>query len=665
MTSYTIKLAFSQIDCSGCGIKRIRGVDCPDCGCRPQPWEIDTNSVTRRQAALRARELLAQSSAPLSVRPLGTTEFLHTEVFGRLETWMSVFFKAVAATAADGEQGARGLEAAVAEFIELRAMVEGSRARRPLRALITVLRKLVGEQESMIDTYLAALLAATPLQAQNNSAAAERHLKRAVELADQANTITEMLNALTGEQRVAQGRPGLLTLALRAYEVPDLMALDTAGRDEFQEVTSSRGGVGSGILFATSRVLAHTVFDPDQFRDVLRRSYAVFHANPTVLRQLAKTPSFEDDFQRAICELFDGSMETAHAVDNATHSRQVGRALLGLASSLVEGPGQVVATALLLACGRKSAAYKNLRHANATELVAAVQREPALRGLLDGLDNDLRTGRAHALVRYEDEGAVIERKSRTRIVPWIDVIDGVFQGYESVYACQLALLQALGELGFTGFAVDGLWRTLGITAEQMTTNSLETMGCRDITLTAEAKRWHIEFRTGPNTSVRTLITVLQPYVPGDVDELVLTAHHEDGTHIMAGPLTPWRACAATPENSDAQLIAYLRAQLTWTYDDAPWLPTHLVRRWTAGQAAATLEAAPAAAIAHLRSLRELAVLAGDDELDWALSGVIRHKRLGQSSDAAAELSLLVSWCSGPANLPEWWRSHRGPGPATA
>ncbi|MFD7885289.1 hypothetical protein ACFV3N_22980 [Streptomyces bauhiniae] len=654
MASYVFKLSYSQISCSRCGINRIRGVDCPDCGCRPQSWEIDTNSLTRRQAALRAQALLAQPASPLHEGPLGTTEFLHAELFGRLGTWMSAFLEAAAATAETKGQGTRDLEATVAEFVELRAMVQNSGAKRPLRALVKVLREVVSELESVIDAYLAALLATTPLQAQNHGAAAQRHLDRSAELAEQANTVAETLNVLTRERNVAQIQADLLTRTLRAYDAPDLLALDTVGRDELQDVTSSRGVVGSGLLFTTNHVLAQSLFDPDQFRDVLRRAYEVFRSNPTVLRELVAAPSFEEDFKRAVWELFDGSMEAVHAVDNATHSRQAGRALFGIASSLVEGPGQFLATVLLRACGRKCAAYTNLRHKNATELVAAVQQEPALHGLLNGLDNDLRTGRAHALVRYEEEFAVIERKSNTRTVAWTDVIDGIFQGYETVHACQLALLQALGELGFTGFGVDDLWRTLGLTAEQMVITSLETMNCQDVTLTVDANRWRIEARTRANTRLPTLIAMLQPYLPEDLDELVLTAHQKDETHILAGPLAPWRDYSAAPKDSDAQAIALLRAQLSWTYDDSPWISVNFLRRWTAGQAAGTLEAAPAAAVARLRSLRELAVLAGDDELAWALSGVIRYKRLGQSSDATAELSLLEAWCSVPAAVPEWW-----------
>lgn len=654
MTSYAFKLAYALIRCSGCGIKRIRGVDCPDCGCRSQPWEIDTSGLKRRQAVLRAQELLAHPEAPLPEGPLGTAEFLHAQLFSRLASWTKSFLTATAATAETGDEGSRDLEVAVSEFIELRTLVQSSEVRRPLRALAKVLREVVTELDSVINAYLAALLAATPLQAQNHGVAAQRHLDRAAELARQAETATETMNVLIGERDIAQIQASLLNRTLEVYEAPDLLALDGVGRDALRDITSSRGVVSSGLLFATNYVLAQSLFDPDEFRAVLCRAYAVFRSNPSVLRNLAVTPFFEEDFKRAIWELFDGSMEAVHAVDNATHSRQAGRALLGIASSLVEGPGQIMATVLLLACGRKSAAYANLRHKNATELVTAVQDEPALKGLLDGLDGDLRTGRAHSLVRYEEEFAVIERKSKTRAVAWTDVIDGVFQGYESVYACQLALLQALGELGFIGFGVDGLWRTLGITAEQMTATLLETMNCQDVVLTAEAERWRISVRTGPNTPLPTLIAMLRPYLPESLDELVLTAHQEDGTHVLAGPLAPWRAYAAEPAGSDAQALALLRAQLAWTYDDGPWLPANFLRRWTAGQAAETLEAAPVAAIARLRVLRDLAVLADDSDLVSALSGVIRHKRLGPSSDAAPELSLLGSWCSVPVAMPEWW-----------
>ncbi|MGW6521729.1 hypothetical protein [Streptomyces sp. NPDC054962] len=600
-----------------------------------------------------ARKLLAQPIAALPTGPLGAPETLHATLFERLRTWMPSFFRALAAATQEKKQEATHLKTSVVDFIELRTMVHNADTRRPLKALVTVLNELVAELTSMIDAYLAALLAVTPLEAQGHGAHAQRHLDRVTELIQEANTVADAANLLAAERDVARIQKLLLAQALHTYGVPDLLALDSAARKELQDITSSRGVDGSGLMFATGRVLAQNIFDLERFRDVLRRSYEVFRSNPTVLRSLAQTPSFESDFQRAVYELFDGSMEAAHAVDHAVHTRQAGRALLGIASSQVEGPGQVIATALLLACGRKTAAYTNLRHKNATELVTAAQQEQALHGLLDGLDNDLRTGRAHALVRYEEDAAVIERKASTRTVTWRDVIDGVFQGYESIYACQLALWQALGELGFTSFAANDLWRALGLTAQQMVTIVLEASNCRNIVITPGDKHWQVEAQVESALALSRQIALIRPYLPGHVDELTFTAHQRDAVHTLAGPLAPWREYAAAPEDSDARTMAHVRAQLSWTYDNAPVLSNNLVRRWVARQAEATMEQPPAAAIARLRDFRDLATSAGDDDLVWALTGVIRYKRLGKAGTADAELSHMQSWCHVPVVLPEW------------
>ncbi|MFI8351431.1 hypothetical protein [Streptomyces sp. NPDC085596] len=652
MTSYAFTLSFTQIRCSRCGVERIRGLDCPDCGRIPQPWEIDTDTLRRREAATEAQTLLAQPGTALPARPLGAPETLHAGLFERLAEWMPRFFRAVAAVADRREQNAADLETAVSDFIELRAIIHNADARRPMKALVTILGDLVTELTFMIDAYLAALLAQTPLEAQKHGVRAQRHLDRVNELGSRANTCADTVKMLTAERDAAQTHAVLLTRALHTFGASDLLALDDAARDELMAITSSRGVDGCGLMFATCHVLARSMFDPEQFFDILRRAYKMFRSNPDVLRSLAQEPFFETDLKRAVCELFDSSMEAAHAVDHAVHSRQAGRALLGIAASQVEGPGQVIASALLLACGRKSAAYTNLRHKNATELITAAQKEPLLQGLLGGLDNDLRNGRAHAQVRYEEQGAVIELKKITRTVAWPEVIDEVFQGDESIHACQLALFQALGELGFTGFAVDGLWHVLGLTAEQMVTMTLEASGCRGITITP-GKHWQVEARVASPLALSLQIALIRPYLPERTAKLTFTAHQDDGVHTLAGPLAPWLQYAQAPQDSEEKSMAYLRAQLSWTYDNAPVLSTDLVRRWVARQAEETMEQIPAVAIGRLRNFRDLAASAGDDALVQVLTGVIRYKRLGKAGNAEAELSQMQAWCHVPAVFPAW------------
>ncbi|MFD8968170.1 hypothetical protein ACFV0C_24790, partial [Streptomyces sp. NPDC059568] len=616
MTSYAFKLSFTQISCSGCGISRIRGIICPDCGHSPQPWEIDTAGRARREAAAEARKLLAQPVAPLPTGPLGVPETLHAALFKRLATWHSGFFTAVAEAAQATERGAADLRACVAEFTELRALVHNTDARRPLIVLLTTLRELVAELTSMIDAYLAALLAATPLEAQKHGTQAQSHLDRAAELIKTANAAADGAELLAAERDTARIQTILLARALRTFEVPDLLALDAAARDQLQDITSSRGVNGSGVMLAVGQVLAQSIFDPERFREVIRLAYDVFRSNPEVLRALAQEPVFEGDFKRALHELFDGSMEAVHAVDHAAHSRQAGRALL--------------ATALLLACGRKTAAYTNLRHKNATELITAAQQEPSLHGLLDGLDNDLRTGRAHALVHYDDAGVVIERKKNTRTVAWRDVIDGVFQGYESIHACQLALWQAMGELGYTNFATEDLWQTLGLTPEQMITMMLENSSYQDVAVTPGERHWKVEARTESAPALSAHVALIRTYLPRHVDKLTFTVHQKDGVHTLAGPLAPWHEFATSPQDSEAKMMAYLRAQLSWTYDNAPVLPTNHVRRWTALQAAQTMDQAPAEAITRLRTFRDLARCCGPPRSEQSFEADLGVARFGEA-----------------------------------
>ena len=197
-----------------------------------------------------------------------------------------------------------------------------------------------------------------------------------------------------------------------------------------------------------------------------------------------------------------------------------------------------------------------------------------------------------------------------------------------------------------------------MTPEQVTTTVLESMTCRDVTIMPTGSHWHIDVRAGLDTPLPLLVAMLQSTLPADLETLVLTAHRDDGTHVLAGPIAPWNQLALTPQDTDAHPVAFLRAQLSWTYDGAPWLPTALVRSWVANQAASTLQAAPAAAVSRLRTLRELAVLAADDTLIWALAGTIRFIRLGPDSDTAAELTQLQAWCGTPAPEPSWWQGYQ-------
>ncbi|GGS72485.1 hypothetical protein GCM10010222_11610 [Streptomyces tanashiensis] len=103
----------------------------------------------------------------------------------------------------------------------------------------------------------------------------------------------------------------------------------------------------------------------------------------------------------------------------------------------------------------------------------------------------------------------------------------------------------------------------------------------------------MEARTQSTPALTTHLALIRPYLPAHVDELSFTVHQKDEVHTLAGPLAPWHEVATAPQDSEAKMMAYFRAQLSWTYNNAPVLSTHHVRRWTALQAAQTMHQAPA------------------------------------------------------------------------
>jgi len=46
-----VTLSFQQVECIGCGIGRVRGLPCPDCGARPDEREFDVHLQKRRSVA--------------------------------------------------------------------------------------------------------------------------------------------------------------------------------------------------------------------------------------------------------------------------------------------------------------------------------------------------------------------------------------------------------------------------------------------------------------------------------------------------------------------------------------------------------------------------------------------------------------------------------------
>jgi hypothetical protein len=135
MTSkYRIRLSFETIRCTGCSVERIRGVVCPDCGARPDDWEVDPELVRRRSIVAHVLEALSAQppTGDLSAWPL-----VEQETFSQLVDLVPVILSGLQQAAKSGGDGAE-LEAAATRMVELRSTIHRVVHRRPYVALAGV-----------------------------------------------------------------------------------------------------------------------------------------------------------------------------------------------------------------------------------------------------------------------------------------------------------------------------------------------------------------------------------------------------------------------------------------------------------------------------------------------------------------------------------------------
>ncbi|MFF3597951.1 hypothetical protein [Kitasatospora indigofera] len=597
-----------------------------------------------------ALHLLNTSSAPLA--PRGDLTILLAEIISAVPAWLDGLFAAAQAVAVDRPGSAELLEKSVTTLVQLRTQVAGTTRQRPQLAQIDALRRILDAVEQALRAYLGALSAASPLAAQALAAQAQENLDRAAVLTKDAGWLaraTNRLGSLADPENVAGV---LFEQALELYGSSDLLQLDTAGRHEIESILGTRGPQGCGLMFAMHDILARTLWDRQHFVQLVAQSYALLTTHADGVLAVVADQAFEDDLKAAFLEMFDSCAQITFVVRQTHVARQAGRALLDMAASLLEGPGKMMASMMLLAAGHKSKPYAKLRHDDATATVRMAQQYPDLAELFQGLDGGLRNARAHAAVQYLDHGIVLELRSSSRSMTWDEVTDMVFQAQEAMLAWQIALTVMLGERGIRSFGAPDLHRAYGMSAQRLIKVFLENMGCREVEVEVDGSHWRVEGgMTYDGPAMSLLVTVLLRLLPDSAATLALTGRYADGPHTLTGPLGPWREFTRHDADSEAYVTGMIRAELIWTYDSDPYFPGPALRRWTSQQVAETVDRPPSVAVRRLRELQDLAVIAEDIELHEALATAIRAVRLGKPDpDDRTSIELLRSWREKPVEF---------------
>lgn len=426
---------------------------------------------------------------------------------------------------------------------------------------------------------------------------------------------------------------------------PGLIDLDANFRSQLSVLLGLDVSPGVGVLYAVHSSIADIYFERDHYDALLRGFVDVLRSNDGVLVNLLRDERFRSDLRAAELEVFDSAVACQNALNNGTLVRQIARAVVEMHGSMVESVGRVFCSALLLAVGRKSAAYEKLRHGNATELLSAAQSDARIGPLLLGLDSHLRTAQAHRGITYGTDELATDLKSGQRVYPYSDLIDRTYLGIESTLAALMAIYICADRLGVDVTESSRLSQ-LGVSIEDLTQFMLLSFGhpCETVHVDGGA----LVIQLGASDANH-----LSPALGAIVAQLVDVEVTEFAIRLSSGrelrcPVEHYRNFSDAVDEFDKQ-AALIQIQAAWHDDSGSQLFTvaHL-RKWVAAQVAANDELGLVEQIRRLRVLRGVAGEFGDEDAVTALTAVVRMTRIKAAGGVppASDIQtfdLLAAW----------------------
>lgn len=637
MSQRGFRIKWQQIACDTCGAKRIRGVDCPDCGRRPANWEIDQHVQQRRRELAATREDLAAPDTADDTTGALVDETIFDEILDFVPRLVPALQR-VNGPKAD----ATDLRQLVQDMVRVRHRLVRSKERRPYIGVTRRATIVVHELEQAVVSYIDALTDAVPLQAQVHAEEAQGHLDQAAAAFNETQAELETARAVDLSSVSA-----MITSLLKAHmeqsgqTAVDLVAAADTRLVELLRVSRPEAGLQLTLIEGVTAL----EFDRDRLTQTVVNAYEAFMAaGPGLTRLATAEPELIKDFIDVQVGAFNSCWNAMHAVQNAQTVRQAVEALLDINVGLLEAPGAFIARTLLIITGHKTASYSKLKAGNATEDLRSLQTaRPELATLLLGIDDHLRTAKGHYQVVYTDEAIITTTKRETRTTELADLHDSVLTGLESVMACVVALTQAFAELRVP---IDYLPLTLalGVSPVDLAEMAVSLIAETDSNVWVADDEIVIELARTPKTDMHltSLVAALGP-VLNDVRAFRVIDHDRDRT--LTGPTGPLQD---KPLGDFAKQLQVINVSLASRLNGAPCINQDQVRVWASDKAINALAAGDAESMRDLRDLTQLAQQTEDAELEVVMRRCRRW--LSRQEGDAEVLELLKVW---RFNGPDW------------
>lgn len=645
MDRHRFTLTFNLVTCQRCGVERIRGVQCPDCDRRPEPWEVD--QVRNRRHAL-ATSLVHVLAGPVGGDSSESVPHGPLDQPQRVATWLERFWEGLHVATDSEFRDVTALTDAIEELVSLRFSLHAAEPTRPFGRAVRLAQSMADSAVAMVQRYMGALMAATPLGAQASAEEAQRALDELAQLAGELAGWLERQAKVSEAATVQESLWALVTDSMNAAGAESLLPMAQANLEHLSSHLGIQPELDVAIDYGISSTFADIFLSHEAFQAKLEVAFDVLRADVPELDIMLRDAGFQSDLSRLQLEVFDSGVACQRSLAAAAHVRQEARAVVELNASLVEAAGLVLGIPLMTAVGQKSAPYVTLRLKDASDHLRKAQTNDRIAAVFAGLDDHLRTAQAHRGVTYGDEALTTDLKSGRREYVYDALVDSTFEAMESVLAgfCALRLACAIRGVDVAGeFGLE----SLGFSPADVADFTFGAFGFPDRVVAVESDCLHVVLGAGSMMGVTIAVGATLAAVRGDPLKSVRVELSDGAVWLCQMDL--YSAFRAAADDFEKQ-VALMRIQAGWRSidDGAAWASRPVLRKWAATQVTETMGMDTHEKFKRLRLLRAFAEEVGESDLAATIRGFVGWARLDLLGQQGGEperkaLEQILEWAT--------------------
>jgi len=543
----------------------------------------------------------------------------------RVATWLERFWEGLHVATDSEFRDVTALTDAIEELVSLRFSLHAAEPTRPFGRALRLAQSMADSAVAMVQRYMGALMAATPLGAQASAEEAQRALDELAQLAGELAGWLERQAKVSDAATVQESLWALVRDSMNAAGAESLLPMAQANLELLSGHLGIQPELDVAIDYGISSAFADIFLSQEAFQAKVEVAFEVLGADVPALDVMLRDAGFQSDLSRLQLEIFDSGVACQRSLAAAVHVRQEARAVVELNASLVEAAGLVLGIPLMTAVGQKSAPYVALRLKDASDHVRKAQNNERIAAVFAGLDDHLRTAQAHRGVAYGDEALTTDLKSGRREYVYDALVDSTFEAMESVLAGFCALRLACAIRGIDVAGESGL-ESLGFSPADVANFAFGAIGFPDRVVASESDCLHVVLGADSMMGVTIAVGATLAAVRGAPFKSV-RVELSDGAvwHCQTDLYSTFRAAADDFEKQ----VALMRIQAGWRSlgGGTAWASSPVLRKWAATQVTETMSLDTHEKFKRLRLLRAFAEEVGERELATTIRGFVGWARL--------------------------------------